>query len=291
MRNFEINKTEDYNRSSYLNANQAWTSLYYGLNIYGDESAPRGLKVRETLDCDIKILNPMDNLVYSKSRVLSPSYLAFEWCWYLEGDNKVDKVAKRAPFWKTIANDDGTVNSNYGYYIFRKNDKGINEIDKIVEILSNDHDSRKAIIQLPIMGTRDTKDTICTSSIQFIIRNNHLNCIVYMRSNDLMKGFCNDVFMFTMIQIMVANILGVELGWYRHVVGSMHIYESDFVENNEYVSLDTLDTEEFEFVDNKYSESFTNDIILLRDRCDQGIQSEVLRTMLLNWKFLRNLKK
>jgi len=48
-----------------------------------------------------------------------------------------------------------------------------------------------------------------------------------MRSNDVMLGFGYDIFSFTMLQEMMAIELGVELGWYQHVVGSLHAYERD----------------------------------------------------------------
>jgi thymidylate synthase len=49
-----------------------------------------------------------------------------------------------------------------------------------------------------------------------------------MRSNDAYIGLPHDVFCFTMLQELVARDLGVELGCYRHLVGSLHIYEADF---------------------------------------------------------------
>jgi thymidylate synthase len=48
-----------------------------------------------------------------------------------------------------------------------------------------------------------------------------------MRSNDAWLGLPHDVFAFTMIQELVARSLGVELGEYRHSVGSLHLYERD----------------------------------------------------------------
>ena len=46
-----------------------------------------------------------------------------------------------------------------------------------------------------------------------------------MRSNDAYVGLPNDIFAFTMIQELVARSLGVEVGPYKHLVGSLHLYE------------------------------------------------------------------
>lgn len=287
MEKFDINVNNDYNKGTYLNANEAWTALYHGLNLYGDESAPRGQKVRETLECDIKILNPMDNLVYSKSRALSPYYIAGEYEWYKSASNKASDIEGHSKFWKKIANPDGTVNSGYGYYIFKEDENGVTEFDKTIEILRKDPDSRQAVLQIPIMINRGKSDTPCTSSIQFILRNNKLNCTVYMRSNDIWLGFPYDVFNFTMWQIEIAKKLGVELGWYRHVVGSLHVYESQFIENTKNLSFETLDNEIYENVEDKFTESFLNDLKILDKKIDAGISSEILRNMVLHYKFLK----
>jgi thymidylate synthase len=48
-----------------------------------------------------------------------------------------------------------------------------------------------------------------------------------MRSNDAMLGFLYDVFLFTMLQEMMALETGSDLGWYQHTTGSFHLYEHD----------------------------------------------------------------
>ena len=75
-----------------------------------------------------------------------------------------------------------------------------------------DPDSRQAIIQIPIMRARGTKDTPCTSSIQFFIRDNKLFTTVYMRSTDIVLGFPIDIFQFTMWQCEMAKELGIDVG-------------------------------------------------------------------------------
>ena len=222
---------EGWANTYYMNANDAWQNLYYGLNKEGYETSPRGLKVRETLGCNIYILNPRDNLIYNSFYPASPYYIAQEYKWYHSYNNNVESIAKYAPFWRKIANDDGTVNSNYGCYIFKPYEDGTSEWSRLIDLLKRDPDSRQAILQIPITPFKGTKDLTCTSSLQFFIRDNKVNMIVYMRSNDVCKGMRNDIPFFTSLQIDLAKELGVGVGWYRHVVGSLHLYEPDFIEN------------------------------------------------------------
>ena len=77
-----------------------WENLYYCLNTDGDESSPRGMKVRETLGCNIIIVNPKDNLVYSEARKLSPYYLAGEYFWYKSGNNNWESIYNHSKFCK-----------------------------------------------------------------------------------------------------------------------------------------------------------------------------------------------
>jgi thymidylate synthase len=60
-----------------------------------------------------------------------------------------------------------------------------------------------------------------------MVRDRRLHLLTHMRSNDVFKGLPHDVFAFTMIQEIVARSLGIELGGYKHAVGSLHLYEAD----------------------------------------------------------------
>lgn len=89
--------------------------------------------------------------------------------------------------------------------------------------------SRRAVIQLfdssDLAGTY--KDVPCTCTLQFIIRNDRLDMVTSMRSNDAYKGLPHDVFSFTMLQEIAARMLKVELGEYHHFAASLHLYDEN----------------------------------------------------------------
>jgi thymidylate synthase len=73
----------------------------------------------------------------------------------------------------------------------------------------------------------------CTLTLHWFIRQDKLHLIVNMRSNDVILGFTNDVFQFTMLQeMMLMQLRGtypnLELGCYYHNAGSMHVYQRHF---------------------------------------------------------------
>jgi thymidylate synthase len=58
-----------------------------------------------------------------------------------------------------------------------------------------------------------------------MIRRDRLYMLTSMRSNDAFWGLPHDVFCFTMLQEIMARALSVEIGPYKHAVGSLHLYD------------------------------------------------------------------
>jgi thymidylate synthase len=174
------------------------------------------------------ILNPKDKVMNSKKRKFNEEYAKAEWDWYLSGDPSIDKLGdiygKVPAIWEQMAlGPNNLVNSNYGYQW----ERGY-QLDKVVAILKNKPDSRKAAISIydgkEIIKYR--KDTPCTYAVQFTIIDNRLNMSVYMRSNDIWYGFCNDQYQFASLQEMVAERLSIDVGWYYHHAHNLHLYKN-----------------------------------------------------------------
>lgn len=227
-------------------AQEAWSVLYDDLSANIEkhdicdfyQSSPRGRKCNETIGTSILILEPKNCLIWSKVRKLPSTYLAKECLWYLNGSRNIEDAP--SDVWVGLVNkegrDVGLINSNYGHWIFtQKDNKNPNNsiYEETVELLKRDPDSRQAIWQIPIIPFRQNDDTPCTSSIHFLLRDGKLNCTVYMRSCDIWFGLANDITQFILWQMKLAKDLNVELGWYRHIFGSLHCYEENFVNDVE----------------------------------------------------------
>jgi thymidylate synthase len=187
-----------------------------------------GEKVGNTKEMsNVKIvLTDINNNIVS-IRGLSPSYLLGEFTWYFSGDNSLSFISQFSSFWNHLSDDGETCNSAYGHLI--KEAYGFNQINKVVEILRADPNSRRAKINLnaPNPKVDTTKDEPCTMSLHFMIRDNKLNCTAVMRSNDIWFGFPYDVAFFTELQKYIADKLGVEYGEYTHFAVSLHMYDRD----------------------------------------------------------------
>lgn len=197
---------------------------------------PRGMKIKEKINFQFTITNPLLALYENTRRSSQNKYIAAELYWYFSGRNDLDFISKYAQFWNTIANDNGTLNSAYGNLIFtEKNEFGYSQWEWSYNKLIEDKDTRQAILHFnkPHHQYDNVKDFVCTMYGIFNIRDNKLNFSIYMRSNDLILGCATDVAFFCLLQIQMLNLLknlypDLELGSYTHHANSMHIYEKNF---------------------------------------------------------------
>lgn len=188
-------------------------------------AAPQVGNTREILNAKIQI-NDVSNAIIS-IRNISVEYLFGELLWYFRASNRLAFISKFSSFWNHLSDDGRTCNSAYGYIIFEK--YGFDQLRKVIDLLRKDPTSRRAVINInvPNENVIETKDEPCTVSIQFLLRDNKLNCTVYMRSNDIWFGFPYDIVFFTELQRIVAMNVEAELGTYTHLVGSLHMYDRD----------------------------------------------------------------
>lgn len=184
------------------------------------EIESRNGKTKELQAFGFTLINPRNRLAYHKDRRFNLQFALFEFLCDVTGIN--DAQFTKAINLKAAEYSDDNL-TFYGAYGPRISPN----ISKIIEILTEDKNSRQAIIS--IYNTNDmfakTKDVPCTLSLQFLIRDDKLNMIVSMRSNDFFWGLQYDLFRFTLLQEVIANEIGLDVGWYYHFDGSLHVYE------------------------------------------------------------------
>ena len=209
--------------AQFKSVNESWEYWYNQLAMQrGDVASRDGAVTGEIINAITVIEDPKDNLVTSPIRKLSHKYAIGELLWYLSGSNKLDAIANYSKAWNKLSDDGETVNSAYGYRIFEK--FGFDQWEYVKGLLKADHNSRQAVIHIKEPNPEKTKDLPCTVALQYFIRDGKLYATTYMRSNDIWLGFPYDVFTFTCLQIKMAFELGVGIGSYTHISGSLHLY-------------------------------------------------------------------
>lgn len=109
----------------------------------------------------------------------------------------------------------------------------VDQLKNVYEELKEHKNTRRAVIVLwsPVDdGTfPNSLDYPCNDMIQFIVRDNKLNMIVTVRSNDEIWGYTAiNMIEFPLMQRLMASALGLEVGIYRHQAGSFHIYDKHY---------------------------------------------------------------
>jgi len=173
----------------------------------------------------LTLKNPRARL--SRTEIKGTPFSALgELLWYLSKKNDLDFITHYIPLYKMESEDNKTVYGGYGSRLFNFRGK-FNQIKNVIRLLKERPTTRRAVIQLfdakDIASKR--KEIPCTCSMQFLIRDGKLHMITHMRSNDAYLGLPHDIFTFTMIQEIIARSIGVNLGEYKHSVGSLHMYK------------------------------------------------------------------
>lgn len=218
------------------NIDDVWTEWYRRLTANVDSQPSRdGAVVGEVINAITVIEDPTRCILKSPIRKLPMRYMIGELLWYLSGKPTLDAIRLYTSAWDRMSDDGEHVNSNYGDRIQHATCEYsgtiFDQLQMVEHLLIKDPASRQAVIHIKQprnLVEYPTKDVNCTVCLQFFIRDGKLYMTTYMRSNDLWMGFPNDVFQFTAIQIYLAMRLGVQLGTYTHIAGSLHLYDRDY---------------------------------------------------------------
>jgi len=211
-------------------ANNLFIQIANKMLSSGHRNSPRGLETIELSDLWLKLNDPAQAIVTLPERNINMDYLKGELKWYESGSLYVKDIEKHSSFWKKIANNDGTINSNYGYLAKKEQFNDKSQLEWCIDKLLEDSNTRQAVINYnqPRHKYNDNRDFVCTISQQFIKRDNKLDSITLMRSNDLIYGLTYDLPWFTRLQEEVSNKTKIPLGYYNHYTASMHVYKKHF---------------------------------------------------------------
>lgn len=123
-----------------------------------------------------------------------------------------------------------------GEFAYTYNERLRYQVQKTVDVLKFDPDSRQAVITV-YEGTKDSenrgglKRVPCSMYYQLLIRDGKLDIIYTMRSSDFMTHFPYDIWMAAKLRDRIAEQLeDVEKGRVIFFSGSLHAYRKDIPE-------------------------------------------------------------
>ncbi|AXU94711.1 thymidylate synthase [Erwinia persicina] len=172
----------------------------YHILTTGEKISSRAGSALQAYGVNYVLKNPRNRLHHLRDGAVK--YLTRELLAYFSGKLKAEEgLAKASKFWMTLTDEDGNVNSNYGYYVFYEPVENYgNQYNWVKTVLINNNDSRRAIINInQNYHKSETKDFPCTVGIQFYIKDNHLFCEVMSRSTDVITGLPYDMGFFSFL--------------------------------------------------------------------------------------------
>ncbi len=212
------------------NVNDAWYSTLKSVYNFGHlvEIACADGQSRKTLEIvgETTKIDMRKPVLTWANRKLNYRFMAGEAAWILSGSDKLEDIA---PFNKHIAqfSDDGVrFEGAYGPKI-------VSQMDYVVDALIKEPTSRRAVLTIWRENPPPSRDTPCTVSVQFLIRNNLLHLVVYMRSSDVWLGLPYDLFTFSMVagtvflKLRDKGLKLLDLGTLTNIAGSRHLYQQD----------------------------------------------------------------
>jgi thymidylate synthase len=217
---------------NYIEVNTATEAFEHWFKVLNDQnmgadSRDGGIK-GEVLNAITVIKDPTRGIVQSDIRKMPMRYAVGELIWYLSGNPTLEAIRNYTTAWDRMSDDGLHVNSNYGWCIKYK--YGFDQWEHIKSLFMKDINTRQAVLHIKTADDQPSKDVNCTVCIQFLARDGKLHATTYMRSNDIWMGFPYDVFSFTAFQVKMAMELGLGIGTYTHIAGSLHLYERNGID-------------------------------------------------------------
>lgn len=151
-----------------------------------------------------------------------------------KGLNPGNSYKIRIDLWQKLMskNEEGKFDYTYSERI-----NYLHQLDNAIAALKDDEHSRRAMVM--VFKPEDTMESSgfrtripCSISYQFLIRNNKLMVLYYIRSNDYFKHFAIDIWLTHALQEYVCQQLqdtypGLKVGSLNYYAGSFHAYHED----------------------------------------------------------------
>ena len=197
---------------------------------------------------------PLERVMFWSQRDANPFFHFMEGLWMLQGRNDVAFVRKFNANMQSFSDNGLTFNGAYGERWRSFWDK--DQLIEIIKILSENPNDRRCVLAMwDVVNDlgRKTLDTPCNTHIYFKIRDNKLNMTVCCRSNDMIWGaYGANAVHFSMLQEYMATMIGVEVGLYRQISDSFHVYKDLFEKLSESFPEQDFYSKKYPMVKNPY---------------------------------------
>jgi len=154
-----------------------------------------------------------------------------ELLWFLSGDTNIRSLHERGvSIWDEWADEDGNLGPIYGYQ-WRSwptaDGRHVDQITQVLEQIKSNPSSRRHIVSAWNVGEiKKMALPPCHTLFQFYVADGRLSCQLYQRSADIFLGVPFNIASYSLLTLMIAQIVGLEPGDFVHTLGDAHLYRN-----------------------------------------------------------------
>ena len=157
--------------------------------------------------------------------------IIYELLWFLRGDTNVAYLQENGvSIWDEWADEHGNLGPIYGYQ-WRSwptpDGQRKDQIAAVVESIRTNPDSRRHIVSAWNVADVDTMALPpCHALFQFYVSKGRLSCQLYQRSGDMFLGVPFNIACYSLLTLMIAQVVNLQPGEFIHTLGDAHIYSN-----------------------------------------------------------------
>jgi len=218
------------------NFNRIYFDMVDLLYKFGKNDNSRNGDACEVLNFKTEVSNPYERCVAGRSRDINIFFLLAEALWIFAGRKDVAFLQIFNSQMKEYSDDGVNFHAPYGYRIrnagissFVQNEAkmGFDQMQRALQMAENNPNDRRIVLQIwnyeLDLGTT-SKDIPCNDLWMWKVRDGKLHTTIANRSNDINWGLPTNIFQFSFMGELCANILGLQLGSQVHNSQSLHMY-------------------------------------------------------------------
>jgi len=152
-----------------------------------------------------------------------------ELLWFLKGDTNIHSLHENGvSIWDEWADENGNLGPIYGYQ-WRSwptaDGRHVDQITRVLDQIKSNPDSRRLMVSAWNVGEIEKMALPpCHTMFQFYVADGRLSCQLYQRSADIFLGVPFNIASYSLLTLMVAQIVGLKPGDFVHTLGDAHLY-------------------------------------------------------------------
>ena len=166
-----------------------------------------------------------------------------ELLWFLSGSTNIKYLTDHdVHIWDEWADEHGELGPVYGSQ-WRSwpgpDGATIDQISRVVNDLKNNPDSRRHIVSAwNVAEVDDMALPPCHSLFQFYVADGRLSCQLYQRSADIFLGVPFNIASYALLNMMIAQVVGLKVGDFVHTLGDAHLYTNHLEQTDKQLQRD-----------------------------------------------------